>query len=371
MKNPSLISKAILIVLLSFVTISCEKDDIQQPADTQSGIEYKLNDAGCPHVTDLIAGKQYDVGDIIITNDESNIYVTYLINEPGWYMKLSHMHVAQFEHEIPQNHKGNPKIGKFEYQMEHNKAIEYTIAVPYTWPAGTDIVVAAHAVVDFDETMTNLPDNAHLIAGSGTTQSYLTDYISEAGTLNGEYNAWCIDYGHAIYLGVPYEANVYSSIGDLSKLGQVDHPENLDKVNWLINQGFIGQTSSYAGSEFIHMDIQYAIWHIVDDNPPNYPNYPPYWDPLRLEELLYLAYAYGEDFIPGCDDKMAVVIETYKALKPGFKDIAQVTIIEVDAADHMVCGSTNYGEETAWGMGSPFGGGSWAMYIDYTICDNH
>lgn len=365
MKNPDFLSKAILIVLLSVFAVSCEKDEVQQDIGSQPEIAYKLNDSGCPHVTDLIAGQHIDVGDIIISNDQANIYVTYLINEPGWYMKLSHMHIAEDVSGIPQTHKGNPKVGKFDYQMEHNHATEYTISVPYSWSAGTNIVVAAHAVVDYDASTGTLPPTSNLQLQVATTPSYFTTVISQGGALDGEYNGWCIDAGHNIFLYEPYAVNVYSSTGDLSGLGQVDHPEHLDKVNWLINQDFVGQMSTYAGTEFIPMDIQYAIWSLVDDNPPTYPNYPPYWDPLRLEELLYMAYTYGEGFVPDCGDKMAVVLESYKSLSGNRPDIAQVTIIEVAVSEFVNC---DYGEETAWGMGNPFSGNSWAMYMPYTLC---
>lgn len=367
MKYFDFTSKAILIVLLSFFTLSCEKEQADQVAPLNSDASFKAELNGCPMVTDLIAGQHIDVGDIIITNDQANIYVTYLMNEQGWYLKETHMHVALELSGIPQTNKGNPKIGKFEYKREHNMATEYTYTVPYSWAAGTGIVIAAHAVVDYDfmSGMNNsLPATAGYQIEVTGLASYFNSVVSNGGSLTGEYNGWCIDAGHAIYPTQPYLVNVYSSTGDLSGLAQVDHPENLDKVNWLINQELVGQASTCCGN-FTYMDIQHAIWNLVDDNPPNYPG-----QAEKLEELLIMAYTYGEGYVPGCDDIMAVVMEPYKSLSQfNLPDIAQVTIIEVAVSDYMGGCNNNYGEETAWGMGLPFGGNSWAMYMNYTICE--
>lgn len=367
MKHFDFFPKVIIFLLISFIALSCEKDQQEQPDYNLVDSDLKVDLNGCPMVTDLIAGQHYDVGDIIITNDQANIYVTYLMNEPGWYLKATHMHVAETVSGIPQNRKGNPKVGHFEYQMEHNMALEYTITVPHSYASGTDIVIAAHAVVDYDHMSginNSLPATSgyHIeVTGGG---SYFNSVVSNGGDLTGEYYGWCIDAGHVIYPTQPYLVNVYSSTGDLTTLTQVDHPENLDKVNWLINQGFIGQPSTCCDA-FTYMDIQHAIWNIVDDFPPTYPG-----NPDKLEELVSKAFKFGEGYEPGCDDIMAVVMEPYKSLSPyNLPDIAQVTIIEVAVSEYMEGCDSNYGEETAWGLGDPFSGNSWAMYMNYTLCE--
>lgn len=368
MKQLDFIPKVTVFFFIALLALSCEKDQQEQLSYNQVDPELKLDVNGCQVVTDLIAGKQYDVGDIIITNDLENIYVTYLMNEPGWYLKETQMHVAGDVSGIPQTRRGNPKVGNFDYQMEHDMAYEYTYTVPLEWAAGTDIVVAAHAVVDYDHMNginNSLPATSGYrieVTGGG---SYFNSVVSNGGSLTGEYYGWCIDAGHVIYPQQPYLVNVYSSTGDLTGLGQVDHPENLDKVNWLLNQNFIGQESSCCGP-FTYMDIQHAIWNIVDDLPPSYPG-----NPDKLEELVSKAFKFGEGFEPECDDIMAVVMEPYKSLSQfGLPDIAQVTIIEVAVSDYMEGCDQNYGEETAWGFGDPFSGNSWAMYINFTVCDH-
>ncbi|MEN8223777.1 MAG: hypothetical protein ABFS05_00320 [Bacteroidota bacterium] len=311
---------------------------------------------GCEVITDLMAGQNLDVGDVSVIDDGTNIYVTYEIFEPGWGMTQSHLHIADELSGIPQTPKGNPKIGKFDYQQEHNMVQKYTYIVPNSWPAGTEVVIAAHAVVEYDYMSAAagaLPGAAGLFLEYPSHVSYFTSIVTQGGILNFDnYEGWCIDAGHGIYPYKDYDVIVYSSYGDLSNLGNVDHPEHLDKVNWVLNQNFVGQQSSAYGA-YTASDVQRVIWELVDDNPPTYVGN---WD--RVREILELAYIYGEGYVPGCDEFMAVVLEP--------TDNAQVTIIEVAVSE--LTNGCDYGEETAWASGLPFPGNSWAMYFMYTIC---
>ncbi|MBA1340533.1 MAG: hypothetical protein C5S40_00095 [ANME-2 cluster archaeon] len=198
-----------------------------------------------------------------------------------------------------------------------------------------------------------LPPDANLFLDYPSHNSYFISIVTEGGILNNTYDGWCIDYGHVIYLFKPYDVIVYSSYGDLTNLGNVDYSEDLDKVNWIINQDFVGQQSSSLGA-YTRMDVQRAIWLLVDEFPPsgNWPN---------VIEIYDLALEYGEGYVPQCDEVMAVILEP--------TDQAQVTIIEIPVADLVEGCDNGYGEETAWAAGLPFPGNSWAMYFNYTICE--
>ncbi|MHA2103877.1 MAG: vWA domain-containing protein [Candidatus Hodarchaeales archaeon] len=106
-----------------------------------------------PFVTDLIAGggnpkSAIDAGDVIIWNDQDNLYVTYNTTD-GWYMTETHLQVADSLDGIPQTKKGNPIPGKFEYKDYFDPGIQtYTYSIPWTWDPGTNLYIAAHAVVE-------------------------------------------------------------------------------------------------------------------------------------------------------------------------------------------------------------------------------
>ena len=347
-----------LLVILSFIAMSCEKENIETTQDIAADEYVVKSESQCHVVTDLIAGQHLDVGDVTVVDDGVNIYVTYEIFEPGWGMTQSHLHVAADLSGIPQTKRGNPKIGKFTYQNEHDMILKFTYTVPITWPAGTELVIAAHAVVNYDYmgvVAGVLPPDAGLFVMYPSHVSYFTSHVVNGGLLNfDDYEAWCIDAGHGIYPNntVPYDVIVFSSYGDLTNLGNVDNPEHMDKVNWVLNQDFVGKQSSAWGA-YTKDDVQRVIWELVDDKPPTYVGH---WE--RFNEILELAYKYGEGYIPQCDENMAVILEPVNNM--------QVTIIEIPMSQ--LVGGCDWGEETAWAAGLPFPGNSWAMYFEYILC---
>ncbi len=347
------------MITFIFLAYSCEKDENPAIINQQANAVMMKADAhACEVVTDLMAGQHIDVGDVRVVNDGVNIYVTYEILEPGWGMTQSHLHIADALQGIPMNKKGNPKIGLFEYQNEHAMIQKFTYVVPLTWDAGTELFIAAHAVVDYDHMLAvtaNLPDDADLYPKYPNHNSYFLSLVNNGEIINGAHEGWCIDAGHGIYSNRTYDVTVFSSYESLAGLGNVDHPEELDKVNWVLNQDFVGKQSSAWGA-YTYADVQRVIWELVDDFPPTYVGHID-----RVMEILELAHLYGEGYVPQCDENMVVILEPL----PQY----QVTIIEVPIA--LLAGNCDngYGEETAWAAGLPFPGNSWAMYFNYTVCE--
>jgi len=64
----------------------------------------------------------------------------------------------------------------------------------------------------------------------------------------------------------------------------------------------------------------------------------------------------GDDFIPGCDEVVAII------LKPTPLNAGQICTIPIP----ILCDS-EYNCETAWGNGTAFPGNNWGMYFTYTI----
>jgi hypothetical protein len=89
----------------------------------------------------LYVGQTIDVGAVEITNDGVNLYVTFLVDAP-WVLVESHVHVATSPQIIPQTN-GNPIPGQFAYSEDDG---EYVIPLG-SWGVGTQLYIAAHAVV--------------------------------------------------------------------------------------------------------------------------------------------------------------------------------------------------------------------------------
>ncbi|NVO67324.1 hypothetical protein [Methanofollis tationis] len=328
-----------------------------------------------PYRTDLIAGQHTDAGDVLVWNDDEYLYVKFLTAD-RWCLAETHLAVADALAGIPQTGNGklqanngkskagngkqqtgngNPIPGQFAYGECYDPCVgSDTFMIPLDEVGRGTLYVAAHAVVKkpggLDGLEGVLPDEVTMRVTfqylGGPT--YLPEVTVTGGTtLDGIYPGWCVNTGTNIERDRDYRAAVYSSYGAIPT-GTIDHPENLDLVNWIINQGFVGQTG--GNGIYTFGDVQRAIWRLVDDD-PEHETYTGY-DEGRVQEILAAAYAYGEGFVPGPGDLVAIVL---------VPEGGQVIIIVVPVP----CGE---GEETAWGFGTRFvEKGNWGTYFTYTV----
>lgn len=97
----------------------------------------------------LMAGQSIYAGLVEVWNDGGDLHVRYVSKWGlGYCLNETHLHVATSLAGIPQKN-GNPIPGKFDYKDDdlgcvHD--IEYVIPLD-GWEAGTELVIAAHAVV--------------------------------------------------------------------------------------------------------------------------------------------------------------------------------------------------------------------------------
>jgi hypothetical protein len=75
--------------------------------------------------------------------------------------------------------------------------------------------------------------------------------------------SWCIDTDHTIYNNTWYCTTLVSSYDYPHGLDDTRWA-NLDVVNWILNQGFVGQSSGPAGT-YTYGDVQIAIWSLLED----------------------------------------------------------------------------------------------------------
>lgn len=325
-----------------------------------------------PYRTDLIAGQHTDAGDVLVWNDEENLYVKYLARD-GWCLAETHLAVAgvladilQTGNDKPQANNGkskagngkqqtvngNPIPGQFAYRERYDPCVgSDTFEIPLgDWSKGDELFIAAHAVVQkwFGLILPEWVTMQVMFPDSVGDPAYLPQVTVTGGTtLDGIYPGWCVNTGTNIVEDQEYKAAVYSSYGAIPP-GAIDHPENLDLVNWIINQNFVGKRG--GNGMYTYGDVQRAIWRLVDDD-PEHETYTGY-DESRVGEILAAAYENGEGFVPGPGDLAAIVL---------VPEDGQVIIIVVPVP----CGE---GEETAWGFGPRFvEKGNWGTYFTYRV----
>lgn len=114
------------------------------------GVECVVPPQECETVTfELIAGQNIDAGYISVTNDADNLTIT-ITTQDGWSLSETHVSVQDSEDDIPQNKKGNPIPGHFEYSETHDPNVEsYEIIIPLDDLPDNygSLTIAVHAVV--------------------------------------------------------------------------------------------------------------------------------------------------------------------------------------------------------------------------------
>lgn len=315
--------------------------------------------AGDPFTTDLIAGggneaSEMDVGDVLVWNDGDYLYVKYEVTDEDWCITETHLEVAVSLGDIPQKN-GNPIPGKFTYKNEHNCVASVVYQPPLSWDPDTPLLIAAHAVVQtrggVDGLEAALPDQVTiLVTWPGLdfgAPSYFDVTVSGGTMLDGMYDGYCVDTDVGLANGV-YQANVYSSYEELAS-GLVQFPENLDLINYIINQHYVG-TPSPLGGTYTFGDVQRAIWELIEDGICGGCGTEP-WTQAHVDEIVADALTNGEGFVPGCGDVLVVML--------GPLPWGQILIIDVPVP----CVEA----ETAWGDGLDFPGKNWATYFGYSV----
>ncbi len=372
----------LFLIIIGFTFSACEKEDSLRkgPPDhantkaNREAADFSVNNSngqvaefadfdGNEYTVRLIAGQHHHVGDVHIKIEEDSLYVTYN-TFTGWLLTETHLHIAaEFEAFPFAGRTNNPAVGHFEHSEDHDFVDEKTYAIhkdDLPELLGDCYLIAAHAVVSGagDILLSTLPEEVTVNIGTfpgGATSSYFENISITGGTFlaGDDFEGYCVESTLGISRNTDYQAQVFSSYDpDLPDI--VDQPENLDKLNWLLNQGFVGTDAGDGDGDYTFRDMQVAIWKLIA-------SYPTDIDPDgvgdnfsedRVEKLLDMAHEYGAGYKPGCGDVIVLILAI---------EGAQNIIITYPAP----CG-----EETAWGEGYRFTPrGNWAMYFE--ICPNN
>ena len=322
-----------------------------------------------PEEFDLYAGQYMLVGKVLVWNDDEKLCVTYQLDDDwfneGWRIYETHLAVAQTVAGIPQTKKGKAIPGQFDYGDDNLPGVEsIQHCIPFDdeeldseIECDNELVIAAHAKVKklggLEGLELILPDQVYLCIDSQPgPNGYFGATISGGTVFDGFYDGYCIDTERYIDNTFCGTVDVYSSYEELP-VGLVDYPENLDLVNYIMNQDYIGKTS-FCGGAYTPGDVQWAIWQLVDDNPSAGCCAGP-WKLCRVAEILDDAADNGEGYEPVCGEKAVVLLVPTEESQP--------IIIMVDVPCE--------GDETAWGaeeLGEiQFSGKNWATYFTYEI----
>ena len=132
-------------LFLCFSLVVAAIAGIRVVTDNPSGIE----------CVDLFAGQHIDVGEVCAEATPDGLCIRYQTSG-DWYLDETHLWVGLNLSEMPQNRKGNPKIGHFPYGDSVPGSQFYEVCIPYS-DLGLDeqticaadqlVLFAAHASV--------------------------------------------------------------------------------------------------------------------------------------------------------------------------------------------------------------------------------
>ncbi|MCM1567426.1 MAG: hypothetical protein NC238_16080 [Dehalobacter sp.] len=389
----SLVIAILLVPLLTVPSMAAKPVKKNVPVISVQSVQASI--AGSPEQRfDLVAGGgslngAMDVGDVYITSDGTNIHVKFQITDYRFYLATTQVKVSM---ESLAGTSSAP--GQFPYKYPHGyvKEYEYVIPIPAGANNGDTIYIAAHAdavIPGAEEYIAGnvLPSRAELSVWRSSDPYYpvyllagIHEWVGSGSVLDGTYNpplyygAWCIDADSLINTyPARYWANVYSSYDVANVDPLVEYYENMDLVNWIINQPSFVNTDATDSSgsslgKYTYGDVQVAIWMLLDDQLPADLRSVPGYSIDRANRIVELAQA-GEGFVPVAGQKLAVVLDPYDP--EGQPCIIWLTLPKGQD-------ETAWGAEATWdpvtgkctSLNYPFNAGktgNWATFMEYTL----
>lgn len=140
-----------IMVALFFVGCQEQTTQLDSPITNNNNRLYALADV--PDVYDLYAGQDILVGSVEVYNNEDNLYLKFIIDDPDWCLEETHVAVATSIDGLPQTKKDNPIPGQFDYKHEDlgcETEDLYTIIltdIDEDWECDDELFIATHAVV--------------------------------------------------------------------------------------------------------------------------------------------------------------------------------------------------------------------------------
>jgi len=301
--------------------------------------------AQADQVYTLYAGQNIDVGTVTVSNDADSLDVTFNLTE-NWELVETHVHVALSPGDIPQNKKGNPTPGQFDYcePPSDPQTQTYTIDLP----EGSTLYIAAHAVVVRE-------GENELVANGGFETPVVIDNggqwgIFPDGTAGLEWQVapttppWDIDVPQGLELqsnllwtphsGYQYaELDAYDPVRISQSIGPCESGLYTLRYAWSPRPGVAENTVE------VYWDGTNIATHSADGSGNS--------DTSWTEEIF--ANISGPSDSPivlefvetGADDQFGM-----------FLDSVSVVCIQ---------------QESAWGDGTPFPGKNWATYMTYNV----
>lgn len=257
--------------------------------------------------TDLMAGSK-KVGQLTVSIQNDTVLVDYE-TDANVFVKEIRYHIATTLNDIPQE-AGVPQPALFDFDEDVRKIVLSYITGVSNYK-GT-LYVAAFARVAYQD-----EPEKDLVKLDVTRTHKLTDVSYFKATLTYPETNFCCDFQGYCLQGdqkmdetKQHEVRMLSSFATNTTLldSVVDKQENLDLVNWIVNQ----ERSRWPrknGEDANGADIQMAIWKLVEGTGnPTGTYITDKFDSVTVADIVHDALTKGQGFKPACGQKKITIL---------------------------------------------------------------
>ncbi|KGJ07266.1 SdrD B-like domain-containing protein [Paracoccus sphaerophysae] len=192
----------------------------------------------------------------------------------------------------------------------------YTVADGQGSTAAADVSMRFCGTVNTLDTIADsLPAGGSMVIdfSSAPNGSFFTATLSGTGDARFDGvsvgNAYCVSIDDPIGTGVPIAFDMYLADAAHVPAGVVPNPQNLDVINWILNQDFTRVDNGDGnGRTYTEAEIQGAIWGLTDGRIFVAP-YFNYATTQNAQEIYDLALANGEGFVAGEGDLVGLILD--------------------------------------------------------------
>jgi hypothetical protein len=277
----------------------------------------------------LLAGQDMWAGDVVLSTENGNVFVEIKLFD-DWCMTAAHVDQANGPGGFPTTSTGNPKVGQFHYNLAYNICESYD---KFQFPVGGGNLFAVHAVVakkvgpgSFWATK-NISDDQGLKKNGDPVDDGRSDpvnaLVKDYAGGSAPTTFYSLGFGGKIVVG--FDCRVLNLGGDDLKIWEATNG------NYPLEKALV--KVSQDGVDFTQIGTA--------KNLGSGPNRPSSLDAGPLPWFKFVKLVDVSEKAP------------FEPTADGF-DVDGVKALQQ-------CGKF----ETAWGEGTAFGGGSWAMYIEY------
>lgn len=150
--------------------------------------------------------------------------------------------------------------------------------------------------------------------------------------------AYCVSAYEAIGSNVQIPYSFYMASEESVPAGIIAYPENLDMVNWILNQDFASMDNGDGnGKTYTEAEIQGAIWGLTDNIVFVQEVYG-YGTTQNAQEIYDMAQAQGGGYVPGAGDIVGLILDpTAEAEAAGNKQPLIIGVNFDDLAQDCLC----------------------------------